>query len=80
MTRDARNAATAKKNGKKGGNPTLSNNSGNSNWDKGSVKAGDNPHKPRAKSQFEKSMDFSQGACAQKKSTRQTILEVFNDA
>lgn len=80
MVRDARNAATAKKNGKKGGNPTLSNNKENKNWDKGSVKGGDIPHKPTTKSQFEKSKDFSQSANAQKKSNRQKILEVFGDA
>lgn len=79
MVRDARNAATARKNGKKGGNPTLSKDSENRNWDKGGVKAGDKPQEPRAKSQFKKPNGFSQGASAPKKSNRDKILEVFND-
>lgn len=80
MIRDARKAATARNNGKKGGNPTLSNQTENSRWDNGQDNTVDKPHKPRAISQSEKSKNFSSGASAQKKSTRQSIMEVFNDA
>lgn len=51
MVRDARKAATAKKNGKKGGNPTLCNNSKNPSSDNPPVKPQDKPQEPRAKSQ-----------------------------
>lgn len=51
IIRDARKAVEAKKNGKKGGNPSLGNKKGNSRgvnpWDKG----GDKPHKPEASNQ-----------------------------
>ena len=79
MIRDARKAALARNNGKKGGNPTLSNHSGNPHSDKGHDKGDLKPHKPRAKSQYEKSKDFSQGASAPKKSDHQLILEAFPD-
>lgn len=62
MVTDARKAAIAKKNGKKGGNPSLSNDWGNSASDKG----GDKPHKPSANSPKEKAKAFSERASAQK--------------
>jgi hypothetical protein len=80
MIRDARKAATARNNGKKGGNPTLSNGSENPTSDKGNGKGGDKPHKPRAMSHNEKSKDFSSGAGAQKKSDIDLIRESFLDA
>jgi len=51
MIRDARKAAQARKNGKKGGNPSLSKQTGNSGSDNLKVKGGDKPHKPEARSQ-----------------------------
>lgn len=51
MIRDARKAATARKNGKKGGNPSLGNNKGKSGSDNLPDKGGLKPHKPEARSQ-----------------------------
>lgn len=79
MIRDARKAATARNNGKKGGNPSLSNPSGNSASDKGGDMGQDKPHKPRAKSQSEKLGNFSSSAGAQKKSDIIELKEAFID-
>jgi hypothetical protein len=51
MTRDARKAATARKNGKLGGNPTLSNKTVNTASDNPPDNVGVKPQKPEAKSQ-----------------------------
>lgn len=51
MVRDAKKAATAKKNGKEGGNPKLGKHKGNSASDKGQLKPPDKPYKLEAKSQ-----------------------------
>jgi hypothetical protein len=51
MIRDARKAATARKNGKKGGNPSLGNNKGKTGSDNLQDKGGLKPHKPEARSQ-----------------------------
>lgn len=53
MVSDARRAATAKKNGKKGGNPNLSKDTENQNWDNPPDKGGLKPHKPSANIQTE---------------------------
>lgn len=76
MVRDARNAAISRKNGKNGGNPSLSKDKGNSNRDNPPDKGGDNPHKPRARSHNEKAKAFSRRAGAQKNSWEQEIDEV----
>lgn len=49
MTRDYKKAQNARKNGKKGGNPKLSNNTGNPGWDNPEDKGGDKPQKPEAR-------------------------------
>lgn len=51
MITDARASATARKNGKSGGNPSLRKDRGNSDWDKGSDKGGLKPQEPEAISQ-----------------------------
>ena len=51
MVRESRRAATARKNGRKGGNPSLSKDAGNSRWDKAGDNHEDKPHKPYANSQ-----------------------------
>ena len=51
MTRDYKKAQNARKNGKKGGNPKLSNNTGNPGWDNPEDKGGDKPQKPEARTQ-----------------------------
>ena len=48
MIRDAKKAATARKNGKNGGNPSLGKTKDNPASDKGPVKDGVKPHKPFA--------------------------------
>lgn len=53
MTRDAKKAAISRKNGKKGGNPTLRNQKENQPWDKGEVKGWVKTQKPEARSQIE---------------------------
>jgi hypothetical protein len=68
MILDARKAAIAKKNGKSGGNPSLSKQRGNEPSDNPTDKAQDNPHKPSAKSPKEKASAFSGRASAQKPS------------
>jgi hypothetical protein len=50
MVRDAKRAAVARENGKKGGNPSLGNSGTNSGRDKGEVKGDVKPHKPEARS------------------------------
>lgn len=77
MTRDARKAAVAKNNGRKGGNPSLGKGEGNSASDNQQDKGVDNPHKPRAKSQDEKAKAFSKRANAPKKSWEHEIDEVI---
>lgn len=52
MVRDAKKAETARKNGKKGGNPTLSNKRGNHPSDNPRDKGRDKPQKPEARSQI----------------------------
>jgi hypothetical protein len=76
MVRDARKAATARNNGRKGGNPSLSKDNRNPPLDKGSDNHRLNPHKPEAKSQNEKAKAFSRRASAQKKSWEHEIDEV----
>lgn len=79
MIKDARKAATARNNGKKGGNPSLSDHSQNQPLDKGHDMGRDKPHKPRAMSQSEKSKNFSSGASAQKKSDVSELMGAFGD-
>lgn len=77
MVSDAKRSSIAKKNGNKGGNPTLSKDSGNSGWDKGQDNPGVNPHKPYAKKPDQKPKGFLGRAGAQKKSSELEIREVF---
>lgn len=51
LIRDAKKQAIAKKNGKRGGNPTLSKQLENPSSDNPKVKGRDKPHKPEARSQ-----------------------------
>lgn len=53
MVRDAKKAETARKNGKKGGNPSLSKSRENSASDNRKDKGGDKPQKPEARSQID---------------------------
>jgi hypothetical protein len=53
MLRDARTAATARNNGAKGGNPSLSKGGGNPGWDNPRAKGADKPQKPRASTRVE---------------------------
>ena len=53
LTRMAKKAAIARRNGKNGGNPTLSNQTGNAASDNQEVKGADKPQKPDARSQEE---------------------------
>lgn len=53
MVRDAKKAETARKNGKKGGNPSLSNKRINPSSDNQPDKGEDKPQKPEARSQIE---------------------------
>jgi hypothetical protein len=57
MVKDARRAAIARKNGKKGGNPTLGKHEGNNEGDNPPVKAGVKTQEPEARSQKETSPD-----------------------
>lgn len=77
MTRDARKSAVAKKNGKLGGNPTLSKDSENTSSDKGQDNPTVKPHKPLTSSPTEKPVGFSR-AVAPKKSRKQKIYEAFD--
>jgi hypothetical protein len=61
MTRDAKKAATARKNGKNGGNPRLRKETGNPPLDNPSVKGGVKPQKPDAR---ESSVPIGTGADA----------------
>lgn len=79
MTSDARKSATAKKNGKNGGNPSLSKDRGIQPSDKGEDKAPLKPHKPEAISQNEKPRGFSKRAGARKKSPKQELMEAFEN-
>jgi hypothetical protein len=54
MTRLAKKAAIARKNGKEGGNPTLRKDDGNKPSDKGGLNGQDKPQKPEARSQKDK--------------------------
>ena len=80
MIRDEKKSAMARKNGGRGGNPTLRKDKGISGEDNQKDKGKDKPQKPDARSQNEKSKDFSQGASARKKSNRQKLMEAFQDA
>lgn len=51
MLRDTKKAATARKNGAKGGNPNLGKDREKPEWDNPSVKGDDKPQKPEARSQ-----------------------------
>ena len=53
MTRDAKKAATARENGKNGGNPTLGKETSNRTSDNPTLKGGDKPQKPEARDQRE---------------------------
>ena len=53
MVKEARVNATARNNGKKGGNPNLCKGAGISSWDKGGVKAPLKPQSPRASTRVE---------------------------
>jgi hypothetical protein len=57
MTRIAKKAAVARKNGKNGGNPTLCNNGENKPSDNHEVNHRDKPQKPEARSQTDKDKD-----------------------
>ena len=59
MTRTAKKAAIAKKNGKNGGNPALCKERGNSPSDNQSLKAEDKPQKPEARYQKEEDTNVS---------------------
>ncbi|MGZ2484309.1 hypothetical protein ACVITL_002832 [Rhizobium pisi] len=80
MIRDEKKSAVARKNGGRGGNPSLSKGKGNSPPDNQPDNGDDKPQKPDARSQNEKSKDFSHGAGAQKKSNHQKLMEAFQDA
>lgn len=54
LSRMAKKAATARNNGRKGGNPRLCNKEENPPLDKGGVKGGDKTQKPEARSQSKK--------------------------
>lgn len=79
MIRDEKKSAIARKNGGKGGNPTLSNGKGNSGSDNLSENGLDKPQKPEARSQNEKTNVFSPRAHAQKKSDICELKEAFAD-
>ena len=51
IVRDAKTAKKNRENGKKGGNPSIGKDNGNSEWDNPPVKGGVKPHKPVANSQ-----------------------------
>lgn len=80
MVKDARKSAIARKNGKNGGNPSLSNHDENSASDKGWVKPTLKPQKPEARSQNEKPKGFSRRASARKKSPIDELKEAFENA
>ncbi|MER8846026.1 hypothetical protein [Mesorhizobium australicum] len=79
MVKDAKKSAIARKNGKNGGNPTLSNRGGNWPSDKGGDKAPLKPQEPRARDQNEKPNGFSQRAMARKKTAEIEIMGEFTD-
>lgn len=79
MVADARKAATARKNGKNGGNPSLSKDNEIPASDKGGDKAGLKPHKPFARKPDKKANAFSGRASAQKKSAETEIMKAFAD-
>lgn len=80
MIRDEKKSAVARKNGGRGGNPTLSKNKGNIALDNRPDKDRDKPQKPHSRSQNEKSGDFSSGAGAQKKTAQSKFLEAIDHA
>lgn len=75
MIRDEKKSAMARKNGGKGGNPSLSNDKGKSPEVNPTDNTQDKPQKPHSRSHNEKSKDFSYGAGAQKISRQQRIVE-----
>lgn len=77
MVADAKKAAIARRNGRNGGNPRLSNQKENPPPDKGSDKAPLKPQEPRARSQSSKAKAFSEGAGARKKSQIEELNEAF---
>jgi hypothetical protein len=79
MIRDEKRSAVARKNGGKGGNPSLSNDKGKSDPVNPKDNTGDKPQKPHSRSHNEKSKDFSSGAGAQKKSNRQIMVEAITN-
>lgn len=79
MIRDEKRSAMARKNGGKGGNPSLSNDKGISEPVNPRDNTGDKPQKPHARSHNEKSKDFSSGAGAQKKSNRDRMVEAITN-
>lgn len=75
MIRDEKKSAVARKNGGRGGNPTLSKDNGIPASDNQKDILKDKPQKLEARYQNEKSNDFSRRASAQKKSAELKILE-----
>lgn len=61
MVSDARKAATARKNGKLGGNPTLGNHEGKSGWDNPPVNGGVKPHKPLTSNHYPEGLEPERG-------------------
>lgn len=70
LTRMAKKAATARNNGRKGGNPSLGNQTENPPLDNPGVKGGDKPQKPEARSQKKK----EEPKGSSQKATRKTRL------
>lgn len=80
MVRDARKAAEARKNGKKGGNPSLSSNKGNPVSDNPQVKPQDKPQRPEAKTSDKKEdANASFVVSAEPKPTRDDVRLAFDE-
>lgn len=78
LTRMSKKAATARNNGRKGGNPSLSKEREKSPSDNPTVKGGDKPQKPEARSQrLEEKEDTN--VSSQKRAKRATTPEGFDD-
>lgn len=75
LTRMAKNAATARNNGRKGGNPSLGNERENKLWDNPSDKPEDKPQKPKAIYQIQDGGGGSAGAREDAPSPDQTDRE-----